>query len=574
MKTAPQLLLLMCYTSAASADILNFQGISGEIGYQYSSLEADQNSMHGNRYEGSINTKGYLWQPWFITSSAGLIIALDDSESNNGANSNQLYAGNLNLNALPLSLYPFNLHLAHGDSYLQSSPDNIAAIASGTASLSDHQTTDQLSVVQSILGKRSRTDFLYNTTDTSTSTRDDNSVSYGMTNHINNIHHSFDFSANASETESNEGIASNGGSARAAHRYRASDRFDIYSEATSSSSQYSRILPLAAESFIADTNINQAFTSLNYRSTDHKLNSNASLRYLDFKQEAVSNNVPVDSFTTSTQFLINNNYNFTDYISGSLGGGASTTSSESGDTENTNGNIGVSMHTPIFNLLDHDYSANNSISTSFTQSADSHEQITSGSIGHNIQKSISIARRTALRYSLGQSYAYSKLNTDTFAEESIAYDVSSSLSHTNLTSAVTASASYNQTDSLVNDDKSYSYNISALLDNRLSNHSSANVTLGEQGFYGQYSNVISQYSSQSAKINYTFSRRFDFSVVTFRSEATISQSETDSSTTKNTYWRNNLSYVIGKVNSSIDYQLQQLDGNNSYLLYLNIKRSF
>jgi hypothetical protein len=550
------------------------QGVSGEIGYQYSNLEADGNSMHANRYEGRVNAKGYLWQPWFITSSAGLIIALNDTDNNGNTNSNQLYAGNISFNALPLSLYPLNLNISRTDSYLESSPDNVAALASGSASLSDHQTTDQLSVLQRIIGKRSHTNLLYNTSETTTNTHEDNSLSYGMTHHQSYIHHSFDLSANVSESDNSEGIANDGESARATYRYKPSDRFDIYTEATASISQYNRTVPLAAESFSADTNINQAFTALNYRSTDRKFHSNASIRYVEFEQQAINNSVTTDTFSTSSHANIYNHYDFTNYISGSLGGGASSTSSESGDSSSSNQNVGLAAHTPIFNLLSHDYSANSSVGVSYTQNNDTSDQITSASLGHNLQKAIGINRNTSLRYSLGQSYAYSISDTAAAEEESLSHSFSSSFSHNRQSISLTASASYSQTDSIVTDDNSHNYNINGMLDSRLSNHSSINVSLAHQGFYSDYSDVVSDYTTQSVKANYTFSRRLDFSIVTFRSEASLAQTDSSTISSNSLYWRNNLSYIIGKVTSSIDYQIQNRDGDNFYSLYLNIKRGF
>jgi hypothetical protein len=113
-----------------------------------------------------------------------------------------------------------------------------------------------------------------------------------------------------------------------------------------------------------------------------------------------------------------------------------------------------------------------------------------------------------------------------------------------------------------------------MLDSRLSNHSSINVSLAHQGFYSDYSDVVSDYTTQSVKANYTFSRRLDFSIVTFRSEASLAQTDSSTISSNSLYWRNNLSYIIGKVTSSIDYQIQNRDGDNFYSLYLNIKRGF
>lgn len=573
-RTAPQLFLLMYFTSAASADIINLQGISGEIGYQYSNLEAAGSSMHANRYQGNLNAKGYLWQPWFITTNAGLIVAMDDSENNGNTHANQLYAGNIDVTALPLSLYPFNLHVSRTDSYLESSPENVTALASGDVSLSDHQTTNELSVVQRFMGKRSRTELLYNTSDTTTDTHDDNSELYGITHHVGYMHHSFDLSANSSDSSNSDGIANEGTSARASYRYRPSDHFDIHTEASSTASQYSRIIPLAAESYIADTNINQVLTTLNFRSTDRKLHSNANIRYIDFDQQAINNNVSSDTFSTSTHANIYNNYDFTQYISGSLGGGASTTKNEAGEANSSNQNLALTAHTPIYNLLSHDYSANSTVGTSYTHDDNASDRLSSASFGHSAQKSININRRTNLRYSLGQSYSYSKSDAAAEADESLSYSFNTSFSHSTQPTSLTASAAYSYTESLTTDDNSRNYNINALLDNRLSNHSSVNVSLSHQAFYSSYSNVVSDYTTQSLKANYTFRKRLDFSVLTFRSEASVVKTDSTTTTSDTLFWRNNLSYVIGKVSASIDYQLQNRDGDTFYSFYFNIKRGF
>ena len=389
----PQLAMLMlCAGGVYADDILNLQGVSGEIGYQYRTIETEHYSMNANHLQGTINTRGYLWQPWFVTARAGVTIAYHESDSDNNSSEQQLYSGHLNLTALPLSRFPLNLYVSRSDNYLENSPSTIAALSSGTASLDQHHTTTQISLLQKYLGKRTRTELFYNSTETEIDERNADTHSFGVSHNYGILHHRFNFKTTASESSSDDGIITNTTTALATHRYSNSSRLAINTEVSSTESDYSRINTQGAESYQTTTTVSQANSNLNFYSENRKLHTNASLRFIDFKQHGSSNNALLDTYSKSTHAAIHNSYRFNDYVSGTLGGTTSTTENASSTVRQSSQKAALSARTPRYQVWSHDYGLNGSTGVNYTQNDGVKNRHVSASAGHGANRQFSLAR--------------------------------------------------------------------------------------------------------------------------------------------------------------------------------------
>lgn len=93
--------------------------VSGSVGYTFRAIEGSRTSdATSHQLRTSINTQGYLWEPWFATVFAGLRATQDSTDYSAADTSSRttIIGAELDLNVLPQSRAPFSLSYRVSDS--------------------------------------------------------------------------------------------------------------------------------------------------------------------------------------------------------------------------------------------------------------------------------------------------------------------------------------------------------------------------------------------------------------------------------------------------------------------------
>ncbi len=116
--------LLVLPFGAAQAAFSSFIPLNwgGNITYGYSYVSASTESER-MQLLGTVNASGYVWQPWFATTSATLSLGLINTESTTSSSDSNTATGTLAFNVFPYSRFPFSLSYSRSDSRTASFSD-------------------------------------------------------------------------------------------------------------------------------------------------------------------------------------------------------------------------------------------------------------------------------------------------------------------------------------------------------------------------------------------------------------------------------------------------------------------
>jgi hypothetical protein len=94
--------------------------LSGSLSYGYGYFTAGGTESETTNLIGSINASGYVWQPWFATTSAALSLGLSNTETTSSSSDSTQASGNFSLSVFPRSRFPFSLNYSRSDSRIDS----------------------------------------------------------------------------------------------------------------------------------------------------------------------------------------------------------------------------------------------------------------------------------------------------------------------------------------------------------------------------------------------------------------------------------------------------------------------
>ncbi len=94
----------------------------GSISYNYGYVSAATESER-MQLVGSVNAGGYVWQPWFATTSAALSLGLTNTETSTSSTDSNTVAGTFSFGVFPFSRFPFSLNYSRSDSRTASFSD-------------------------------------------------------------------------------------------------------------------------------------------------------------------------------------------------------------------------------------------------------------------------------------------------------------------------------------------------------------------------------------------------------------------------------------------------------------------
>jgi len=176
--------------------------LSGSVGYNYNYISAGDSESETTMLTGTLNANGFIWQPWFATTSVALNLGISNTETSTSSSNSTNGSGSLGLNVFPRSRFPFTLNFSHSDSTLESYSDYTRFYGD------NHYTVTRLTLRQIYEGRPtrrsigSRTYLYYSTTDYNSDTQDSQGESLGAEYQIRLVPHSFTATANRSTSKS------------------------------------------------------------------------------------------------------------------------------------------------------------------------------------------------------------------------------------------------------------------------------------------------------------------------------------------------------------------------------------
>ncbi|HEC17768.1 MAG TPA: hypothetical protein ENI97_00295 [Gammaproteobacteria bacterium] len=96
---------------------------SGQVSYRYSYTDSAGSQTESTNLLLGWSASGYIWQPWFATSSLALNVGLSNSVSNTSSSEGTVGSGNFTVGVFPSSRFPFSLTYSRTDSRTQQSYD-------------------------------------------------------------------------------------------------------------------------------------------------------------------------------------------------------------------------------------------------------------------------------------------------------------------------------------------------------------------------------------------------------------------------------------------------------------------
>lgn len=93
---------------------------SGSLSYGYGYSDNDGNESETFNYLLGVNATGYVWRPWFATTSAALNIGVSNTETATSSSDSTVGTGSISLGVFPGSRFPFSVSYSRTDSNAES----------------------------------------------------------------------------------------------------------------------------------------------------------------------------------------------------------------------------------------------------------------------------------------------------------------------------------------------------------------------------------------------------------------------------------------------------------------------
>ncbi len=190
--------LLVLPAAGAEAGFSSFLPLNwgGSLTYGYNYVAASTASER-MQLLGTVNASGYVWQPWFATTSATLSVGLTNTETTTTSNNANSTTGTFTFSVFPRSRFPFSLNYTRTDSRTASFSD-LTQLTGGT-----YFQISRLSLRQVYRARGgSLSNLWYYRSDFSGSITSSLTQTFGGTYQVNSAPNSLSLSANYTSSES------------------------------------------------------------------------------------------------------------------------------------------------------------------------------------------------------------------------------------------------------------------------------------------------------------------------------------------------------------------------------------
>lgn len=584
---------LLAGSTVAQAEFIVPQRWWGDLEYSYRQARyTNSYSTTSNMVSGRLNTDAYLWQPWFATLSASLALSEDRSSSTSGtgtATTSHITTGEASMALLPLSRFPFTARYAVSDSRVDSSAANDnPLLAQSTAR---QFSRNQLQLSQGYYGDLYRLNFRYNNDEAQSDLgerylQEGYGVDYSWRGLKQNLNANALFQTQSNNQSSND---SDNTVVSVNHSYYPSSQTNLDTVASHVKVDNFYTTTLTGVTQQVTSNIDQASTSLGWRSSSRPLRINGGVRVhqMDYllNDGTTSTTMQNEGFNSS----LGAGYQFSDRLSGSVNGQYNALRSDSSEVRSHSEMAALYYSSERRTLRQFDYGWNSGLAATHQQSGASKAESTTLSLGHSASRSWTLEDRSALRLSLGQDLAEGY--THSSGPVAIGYSPglvgetrrlghSLSLGWMGSDPAGSSMAQLTLSDSRgIVGDESSSQMVNAQLSRSqlLDNRSSLNGNLSWQAWHYTLPPTpdYGVGTTTTASANYQYVRPFTLQRVTFTSQLTLTDSQPAlGAGVQESYWDNRFTHEIGMLRSSLGLTFRNHMGIESMMLLLSVKRLF
>ena len=573
--------------------------LSGDVGYAYRLMKADDNETVSNQLRGSIRGKSYLWQPWMATVDANLRLTQDHATyrdrtsirpsvySSASDSTTTLATGELNLNVIPQSRFPISVSYQVNDSRV----NTVNTITSPLTSAGNREfTTKRFSIRQYINGSKSKR-FQWNLDSNQWNSSNDEkysdwllggSADLGFGDHRFQLRGNYKYIDRAALSQESKNITLSGD-----HFYHSPTRavrvdssVDYYGYETKGVAS-----DIVFSNGEIDTTSQQASSFVFWRPVGRKVTASAGVRVFNLTSDAGSTNTADTSISNETELLSLNAtaggmYQYTKHIRFDSNVNFSVNDNGSEDNNSYLGRLGALMQSDIHEILlgmKYQWSASASVQTQGAE-YDEHYHSLNVNLGHDASRIwLNDEKSSAFRAGWSQAVNASleKADADTNSQRldhSVnvgwdSYGVSDS-TYSQLTVSDARTLGDRESDQqLVNLQVSRTQNLTRL------SSLTGNITAQSvrQKFSGQDASETS--TTTTGSLNYQHSRVFGVVRLRYGSDVRVSRASRDSGVDR-AEWENRLDYSVGLVDTRASWRLIDAGEQDYTLVYFQVTRRF
>jgi hypothetical protein len=551
---------------------------SGSVSYAYGYVQSGGTESESTSLIGTINATGYVWQPWFATTSAALNLGFSNTETTTTSTDGSVASGTFSLDVFPRSRFPFSLTYSVTDN----KTENFSDITQASGSVETR--TKRLSLRQSYRGRRgSQVSGWYSLTNFESESVDSDNTNYGLTMQGHREAHQVTATASHSESEtSNSEAKPKTGVFSATHIYTPSSDLGV----TSIVSYVDTDSGLGLVSGGRKSNIAQGTSSFFWRPEHRDFSISGGVRLSEVETNAADGDTQQRSLSTN----IGANYRVTRAIR--MGAAATVSSSESDgvQTVSSSQSANVSYVSPNYEVLGFGYNWQTGVNTSNSSvrtdsgpgdSSTTDTQSTGASFGHNASTTWHVGRTGSVGLSLGQSISGNKNSNEDQIAKNINHSAGLSGSHRGSAGSTYGSLRvYDSRSKGVISTKFQQFSATLTQDAGLSPLSSLSVNAAYQASRNEQEDELGDTNSRlerslSGTASYHHDRPFGIYNLRFFSRF-IASKQIDSPTPSSLRdWDSRLNYSLGLLDTSLSFRIiESAGGTRTKSLYFRATRSF
>ena len=549
---------------------------SGSLSYNYGYTESNDVETETTNWLAGLSATGFIWQPWFATTSFGLNLSLSETRTSFDDSDITGVSGSYTLAVFPYSRFPFSLSLSRSDTRTENFSD--VALASGTADF----TVTRMTLRQEYTSRSNvSTNVYYTTSDVEGAGVTSNSKGYGLASRKSWSSNSLALDASHSTSSSSESDREPEATVITLHHgYIPGGEVGV-------TNLVSRIETDSGDPAAESATQFTQFSSNFYWRPEHRaMNVNGGARVSEARNEGIFGT----SVTKSMDTRIGMGYRLTrrTSLTGSLSLGTSDSGTE--QSMHTSQSLSVAYSSEQIMLATWAYQYQGSVSASntttrsdnvvLTKERVSDSQSYNGSIGHSVNNNWDIGQTSSLSFSLSQSASEGGSSEANEPSRSLNHGMGLGWSlrgkrsgmYSNLN--MSDSRNFGETESNF---QQLSASISQdMTINRLSNMNSNiayQASRGETETVGKVAKGTTE--SMSGSVNYNHNRPFGIFNLTFSSALAFSRNFEDDSPGPRVDWDNRFRYALGLLSSSLGIRVTRSPtGQEVRSLNFSATRSF
>ena len=593
-------LLLACgvvsvgLVQASTASYMGPLEASGFLGYYYRSYTEDAGVENiSNQLAGTVNASTYFGEPWLATANLALNLTQDSSESIRGGSQtsvdSQLITGDLGLNVLPQSRTPFGLNLQLTDSRV----DTVDAGLMPITFVGEEYSTMYLGLRQSFMtqnGGRLRFNYDFRNWDsTSGGEYDDETLGaeVDLRKPKQNLVARGNLQTNerAITEQRNENLVLD-----LSHFYYPVRNFRLDSKVSYYDSERSFLDPSAVDKRLSNYDMTQLTSNAFWRPEDYPLSFTAGVRVFSSASSEGGNSVSdISNLAINSGMFYQVNQNLR------LDASFSSLYGENGGVQDdahrqAGGLLYQADLVEVYGFMYQSY-----LEGDFVHNVDVDDDIYDWSftLGHGLVRSwwpVERTSMTSLRLNLNQALGYDGAAGETLKSSSfVRIDHSASLSFNQQAWGGNSLAQLTLSDSR----SAGSKEVGAETINRDFEQQLINLQLSRDQDLGRRSSITGDITVQYVRVRNEVAANVDEQDTTtstgrimfqhyqmlgvprlqFSSDYIVSNISTEGAIDRSD-WENRLSYMIGKMDTSVSYRLTETNSRNYDLLYFRLMRRF